>query len=378
MVQPLGPVPAVPAPPAPRPSAPVGADDVSAVLSGPAFEAVVSILGELPLLHSSYSDALPARSTYKSLDAQPVHSLLDEANCLLRAITDEVVPHMRAALSIPHPLSSFSLTHEAADLLQAVDHVSGFHGDPVGLSSERHAMRSVLARASAAARPLSARLHDLMAPSVRQVAGGLNVALLAAMGSSIGFPDTSLAENFVRGFPVCGFVPVSDSPNFRAVPRDPDFPDIDGLYHVTHNSRMAARVVEDFSAGRSPHARVLWDGSVGEVAKGYSQGPFSFAAVNERFGSGNWRAMHAFAVEQVNPTAPSSTAGATMLPAACTMRVPPSARLSPVTPPTSRPALRRSSPTALASVARGACWAALRTLRWRTAAVRAAPRASPS
>ena len=108
----------------------------------------------------------------------------------------------------------------------------------------------------------------------------------------------------MRGFPVCGFVPVSDSPNFRAVPRDPDFPDIDGLDHVTHNSRMAARVAEDFSAGRSPHAQVLWDGSVGEVAKGYSQGPFSFAAVNKRFGAGNWRAMHAFAVEQVKPDGP--------------------------------------------------------------------------
>ena len=301
MAQPPGPVPAAPGPPTPHPRAPVGDEDVSAVLSGPAFEAVVSILGELPLLHSTYSDALPARSTYKSLDAQPVHSLLDEANCLLRAITDEVEPHMMAALSTPHPLSSFSLTHEAADLLQAVDHVSGFHGDPSGLSLERHAIRSVLSRASAAARPLSARLHDLMSPSVRQVAGHLNVALLAAMGASIGFPDTSIAENFVRGFPVCGFVPVSDSPNFRAVPRDPDFPDIDGLDHVTHNSRMAARVAEDFSAGRSPHAQVLWDGSVGEVAKGYSQGPFSFAAVNKRFGAGNWRAMHAFAVEQVKP-----------------------------------------------------------------------------
>ena len=115
---------------------------------------------------------------------------------------------MRAALATPHPLSSFSLTHEAADLLQAVSHVSGFHGDPVGLSAERHVMQSVLARASMAARPLSARLHDFMSPSVRQVAGGLNLALLAA---SIGFPDSSIAENFVLGCPVCGFVPVSDS-----------------------------------------------------------------------------------------------------------------------------------------------------------------------
>lgn len=279
-------------------AAPAIPGPLASVLDCPVFWSAVAQLSRLPLLSSSYDAPLPSRSTLSQLDQQPTHGLLDDVNCLLKAVTSDASEHVRASLASPHPLSSLASRHEPADLVAAVSHTAELISAGSDLRSARHSWLSIIHEVSNALSPLSAACHGLMPDSVRQIAGSFHVALLAALVESISFPDDTISACYTFGFPIVGHVHPSHSPSFRVVDR-PEAPlAIEDLDNAAWNSKLARRVEADFSAGRCPHAATLWAGTLEEVSKGYCSGPFTAAALNSRYGSQGWRAMLSFAVTQ--------------------------------------------------------------------------------
>ena len=275
---------------------------VASVLRSDVFLAACERLDTIPLLCSSSSAPAVASSSRErpALDLPPSAALLDDANCLLRAVHDSVSTHLASAIGLSHPLSELVSPGEPPDLVAAVAHVASLHPAPDGhaVNYHRHAIISLLTSVASDLRPLSAELHELMPYSVRQVAGGFNVAFLAAMVHSISWPDTSLVECFVLGFPIVGFCPLSGVPSFRPVDRPFDPPDISSLPNSAQNAVLARRMESEFAAGRARHASVLWDHTMEEVRLGLTQGPFTAADLDRRFGAGQWRSMMRFAVEQ--------------------------------------------------------------------------------
>ena len=288
-------------------SALLGASSATAV-TGPSlsdllgcheYRDAVGALSALPLLHQTYSAVLPPKSETATFGELPTHGLMDEANCLLRALTDSASQHVLEAIALPHPRANPPSALEAPELVSVTSNLASSILQGADVHADRLAIAAVLERAAALARAPSARIHEVMPHSVRHVAGSLNVAFIAAMAASIAYPDVTLAECFLHGFPIVGYVPASACPAFREVPRPLDPPGIRHLDNHAANLALARRVESDFREGRSPHAQALWDSTIEEVTKGYSLGPFSTHDLDSRFGRGQWRAMLAFAVAQL-------------------------------------------------------------------------------
>jgi hypothetical protein len=72
--------------------------------------------------------------------------LLDEENCLLRAVRQEIMPHVEAARELPHPLSSVPTAGQPPELVEAIHHTAGFASDPPALLEQREAFLADLKR----------------------------------------------------------------------------------------------------------------------------------------------------------------------------------------------------------------------------------------
>ena len=278
---------------------------LASILDCDLYRSCLAELNTLPLICSTYvgSEARQAAG----LGVQPTHQLMDGPNCLLKAITSSIDDHIAESIgSVRNPFSFFDMRFEDADLVAAVEHISGFVGRPSALSDSRKRHTSVLLGVMRRSRPLSILAHAGMSWSVRQVAGGVHVAFLQLMADALpGWADTTMADHFCTGFPVVGFVPASGVPSFRPVPRPSSFPDIESLPNAAHNSALARRMEADFASGRDTHSQTLWDSTMAEVTKGFCTGPFRARDLDARFGSpghpdpNSWRAMRRFGVEQL-------------------------------------------------------------------------------
>jgi len=289
--------------PVPQPSAASTAEGLASILSSSLFHESVARLRELPLLCSGYAEQQTASSRKTPLGLQPTKGLMDETMCLVKAVTSSVVDHIAEAIALDHPLASLHTAAEDDDLQAAVGHVAAFAGlGHSALKEHRHALATVLRRVERDLRPLSVAARAIMPSSVRHLSHRYNVPFIAALVASIDWPDTALAECFCAGFPIVGLCPVSGVPSFVVVDRPPEIPDIRGLGNAAWNRALRDRVRGDFSAGRCPHAEVLWSKTMEEVAKGLCFGPFTLEQMDERFGGSDaWRAMLRFAVEQTKP-----------------------------------------------------------------------------
>ena len=123
--------------------------------------------------------------------------------------------HLEAAAILSFPpdsrLQASSLSH---DLAMAVS-ISVDAGR--GLPDVRARAMAVLSSVSSSLRAMSARLNELMPPTVAHVAIAVNTAFMAAVVDATGWLDKHLVRGFVRGFPVVGDIP--DSGVYRPIGR---------------------------------------------------------------------------------------------------------------------------------------------------------------
>ena len=278
---------------------------LAAILDCDLYRSCLAELSTLPLLCSDYVGSESRQAA--GLGVQPTHHLMDGPNCLLKAVTDSIDTHITESIgNVVNPFSSFDMRFEDADLVAAVEHISGFAGRPTALYAERRRHSSIILNVMKRSRPLSAIAHAGMAWSVLQVAGKVHVAFLQLMADVLpSWPDTMMADCFYNGFPVVGFIPACGVPSFRSVPRPLSYPDIESLPNAQHNSALASRMEAEFASGRDTHSQTLWDLTMNEVQRGFCMGPFQAWELSARFGSGgvpdpdSWRCMRRFGVEQL-------------------------------------------------------------------------------
>ena len=105
--------------------------------------------------------------------------------------------------------------------------------------------------------PLSAHIVEGMKPMVRNLCGGMPLAMLGAMIDGVDWPDTSLVRDFTHGFRSVGDVPDSGvfAPGGKPMEADPDMV-------LSGNASYTSRVMSQTQrwAVRNPaDARVIWD-----------------------------------------------------------------------------------------------------------------------
>ena len=272
---------------------------VRGILSSDVFRIGCERLSGLPQLCDTFAAAAAASASKHSLDVQPIKGLLDEETCLLRAVRDDAYKHVLDSIGLAHPHSSDPSQSETADLVAAARHVASFGASgALDIHDHRMEITSIISSVAADLQGLSAEIHALMPASVRMVAGSTNVAFIAAMARSMGWPDTTIHECFVSGFPIVGLIPASGVPSYREVDRDPSFPDIQSLSNAEWNTKLAHRVKTEFSEGKWLDAGVLWTETIKEVGKGVCLGPFTAAQLNHKYGEDGWRSMLRFGVHQ--------------------------------------------------------------------------------
>ena len=143
------------------------------------------------------------------------HGIFLSKNVLPMAISEaqDMADHLRQAKEIIHPFEcppslpkdlEFSLT-------SCLD-------DPSGL--QRGETQQTLHALAVAAAPLDARLRERMAPTVRQVAGTMRLGLLMCFIILLKRPDWHLPQLYVKGFPIAGYIPLSNI--YPAIRRGPD------------------------------------------------------------------------------------------------------------------------------------------------------------
>ena len=271
-------------------------------LAMPAFAQGVRILSSVDaVLTAPWLLPLSSRAAAAAMDAQPARATFDEVSRAIAAVEADVVTQMAAALTCSHPLSTGAvLSREPAELLAAVEHVSSFVTHPADLIGRRMRVEESLEAARVALAPVNDALRGLMPEWVRLAVGPLDVAVVAGMAASIGWPDfRGLVECLVYGFPTVGECPDSGVPAFRAVERPVGMPDITQMPNAAANAKMKREIESRFKERGDEFAAPLWAKSMAEVAGGTAKGPYTIGKIDDIFGSpDSWRGMVRFAVSQ--------------------------------------------------------------------------------
>jgi ferric-dicitrate binding protein FerR (iron transport regulator) len=114
------------------------------------------------------------------------------------------VEHLQAALG----LASASFPLDTADFADTdIKCAAAWMADNVeNLHSRRHDLWQPVAALAVRLRPVSEALCRLQAPTVRAVAGTLNVAFVAALVILLAWPDVSLPTRYIEGFSQVGLL----------------------------------------------------------------------------------------------------------------------------------------------------------------------------
>ncbi len=125
--------------------------------------------------------------------------------------------HLRQALQVaedPFPLD----TAEFADLdLRCAARWIARHA--TNLADSRRSLWKPLAALAIRLQPVSAALCQCQPPTVRAVAGELNIAFVAALVLLLAWPDTTLPERYLFGFSQIGIL--ENSGTMRDLPLSP-------------------------------------------------------------------------------------------------------------------------------------------------------------
>ncbi|CAE8621888.1 unnamed protein product [Polarella glacialis] len=134
-----------------------------------------------------------------------------------------------------------------------------------------------------------------MSPRVRAVAGTFNIGLMLYLSVLLAWPDTSYVARLITGFTVVGVI--EDAPVFR--------PAVAQTQKITKEELLAtsATYIDHLEATMGPNAdpEVDWEclrQCEKDLARGGAAGFTSRAALDSKYGKGNWRPLPRFVIWQ--------------------------------------------------------------------------------
>ncbi|CAE8621187.1 unnamed protein product, partial [Polarella glacialis] len=134
-----------------------------------------------------------------------------------------------------------------------------------------------------------------MSPRVRAVAGTLNIGLMLYLSVLLAWPDTSYVARLITGFTVVGVI--EDAPVFR--------PAVAQTQKIAREELLAtsATYIDHLEATMGPNAdpEVDWEclrQCEKDLARGGAAGFTSRAALDSKYGKGNWRPLPRFVIWQ--------------------------------------------------------------------------------
>jgi hypothetical protein len=142
--------------------------------------------------------------------------------------------------------------------------------------------------------PLSKALRKFQCDSVRSVAGGIHVGLIAALVVLMKWPDKMLAQRFVTGFRVIG-----------SLERSGIFPPKDDVAKTTKEDVLRDAASRMRAWGKSgPRAGVeadfLVEAALKDAAKGFGTDLMGESDLDAAFGKGRWAPTPAFVITQAS------------------------------------------------------------------------------
>ena len=165
------------------------------------------------------------------------------------------------------------------------------------IERQRNSVLAHLRRKSRSLRTCNTGLVDLMAASVRGVAGEANVALLLYLQIISGWPDINLASDMVRGLHIVGDVPCP--PIFRSAFGNPEALCPEDLLKESDN------FIDELEASMRPATNASLDDALWEACakdmKRFGAGPFARSHMDAQFGRGRWRPLASILAVAVVP-----------------------------------------------------------------------------
>ena len=228
-------------------------------------------------------------------DYQPTPALPGSED-LLVSVREFILPHLQAAIQLPHPRASTAY-NAAQDIQDAARHVMSFDGNARAVSEWRLQREADLQALRGPLAGCEAKLRALMGAAGRRVLkGDYSLSLTACMRMAVGSPDELFTAHQIYGFPCLDDYP--DSGMFRVCEK-PAAEKFDDFFHPKHQQSVADTLNRAAADAKQYDSLVqLTTKTRAEVMKGLAQGPFTEADCNIKYGECCWRALHRFAVWQ--------------------------------------------------------------------------------
>lgn len=216
---------------------------------------------------------------------------------------ESIASHIAEAQARAHPLAD--AVEARPDLQSAIEWLVGY--DSTGhLDKERTKRLAFLDEAVRSLKPVDERLRSMRTRSARKLLRSTygrkpSIAIWAALIRAMEWPDTTVVEGIICGFPTVGHYP--ETGVFRQCER-PALQAFEGLRHDEHNRRLG-ETLGRLAASESPRIQAAIEATHRltrkEVDQGLMRGPFFTAAEVEndlRVEPSSWRALHRFAIKQ--------------------------------------------------------------------------------
>ena len=221
-----------------------------------------------------------------------------EAAMLIPATTQDIMPHVEAAVALNHPAD---LLREGAalapSLLVATQRLASWGPEAPRVRRERmHSLQAIFASLE----PLSAELRARIGPQhircahMQPMHGAAWACVAAAFGG-----DRLLAYDAVLGVRPWGTIPASGA---YPAKEDPATAECDSLNHDEWNQYLVDSLSERAAAAEAAQGdswanlQSVFASTVREIDEGLMDGFMSKAQLDQRYGRGCWRAMRRFGV----------------------------------------------------------------------------------
>jgi len=209
---------------------------------------------------------------------------------------DDPVAFLESAKALPHP-AQCEEDDLPADLCAAIAFAVG---QGPAIATWRAKQTRLMVEAAEALLPLNEQITAQMAPHVRHICGGYNLAFMALTIDATNHPDVSLPRRFMLGFPQVGemsYCPVY--PEGGPPPEAPPSSVTDPAANVAWNSYLWKSVAEramqeearDQGAATAAHTAV-WEATIKEISAGVCIGaPVSCKCEAGTCDCQQWRGM---------------------------------------------------------------------------------------
>ena len=284
---------------------------VACVVNSPNMQHWAAVIARDMLCGPGY--VRPTSSSLQGVqERQGAPALPHSEDLLLPALTEEIMPHVRAAMDLDHPLADLAVLATPV-LRAAVQYVAGFAGNGAAeaIDYDRQQRWSRLMQAKRGLAQEQARLEQIRKefcePSTAASAPPAEMALFAALIRAGGWPDIEYTLCQVVGFPCVGNY--RDSGLFRSVEEPATIRpgELSNEGHIRDIERAleaeAGRAMND--PERMDILRFITENTRAEASPAPDSGrpavafgPFTKAQIDNMFGKGEWRPLLRFYLEQ--------------------------------------------------------------------------------